>query len=157
METAIRYADSRDIPELVRLRLSYFAEEFGVLPQETVQAVSEALPKYFAEHLGKDCIAVAAAQPDGTLVSCALLVIIEKPANPSFPNGRTGNVLGVYTEPEMRRCGLATGIMKQVQKAAESLQLDTVTLSASHMGQPIYERIGFRVKESHFTEMEWNP
>ena len=157
MEYQIRLAVPADIPALCKLRLAYFDEEFGTLPAEKTAAINEHLPAYFAAHLGRDCIAAAAEAPDGTLVSNALLTVIEKPANPFFPCGKSGYVLGVFTEPEHRGQGLATQIMTMILQEAKRLKLDTVTLSASEMGKPIYEKLGFTVKQSKFTEMEWYP
>lgn len=156
-EILVRLAEHTDIPELIRLRLAYFDEEFGVLPQEQLAAISAQLPQYFAAHLGADCIAVAAVLPDGHLAACALLTVSENPANPSFPNGRSGYVLGVFTEPQHRGKGLATRVMRQLLEEAKQLRLDTVRLSASDMGKGIYERLGFAVRQTHFTEMEWFP
>lgn len=157
MDYQIRIAELADIPELCRLRLAYFGEEFGVLPQAQLDAISAQLPGYFAEHLGHDCITAAAALPDGSLASNAILMISEKPANPFFPNGRSGYILGVYTMPEYRGMGIATRLMQLLQEEARRLRLDIVTLSASEMGKSIYEKIGYTVREARFTEMEWIP
>lgn len=157
MEYRIRTATAADIPQLCKLRLAYFDEEFGTLPADKAAAIKAHLPAYFEAHLGRECIAVAAEAEDGTLVSNALLTVIEKPANPSFPCGRSGYVLGVFTEPEHRGQGLATQIMELILREAKRLRLDTVTLSASDMGKGIYEKLGFTVKQSKFTEMEWFP
>lgn len=157
MDYQIRLADAADIPQLCKLRLAYFDEEFGALPDAQLTAIRAQLPAYFQAQLGSGCIAAAAALPDGTLVSNALLIISEKPANPSFPNGRSGYVLGVYTEPAHRGKGLATRIMQRIQQEAVRLKLDQVTLSASDMGKGIYETIGFTVRHTKFTEMEWFP
>ena len=157
MESQIRMAEQADIPALCRLRLAYFDEEFGKLPQEQLAAISAQLPVYFAEHLGKDCRTAAAVLPNGELAANAILMISEKPANPSFPNGRTGYVLGVFTEPAYRGQGIATRLMLRILEEAKTLRLDQVTLSASDMGKRIYEKIGFHVKRSKFTEMEWKP
>lgn len=157
MSIQIRLAVPADIPQLCKLRLAYFDEEFGTLPADKTAAIKAHLPAYFTAHLGRDCIAAAAEAEDGTLVSSALLTVIEKPANPFFPCGRSGYVLGVFTEPEYRGQGLATQIMTLILQEAKRLQLDTVTLSASDMGKPIYEKLGFTVKHSKFTEMEWFP
>lgn len=157
MEYIIRPAVPADIPELCKLRLAYFDEEFGTLPAYKTAAIKAHLPAYFEAHLGKDCIAAAAEAADGTLVSNALLTVIEKPANPFFPCGRSGYVLGVFTKPEHRGHGLATQIMELILQEARRLRLDTVTLSASDMGKSIYEKLGFTVKQSKFTEMEWYP
>ncbi len=157
MEYKIRLAVPADIPQLCKLRLAYFDEEFGTLPADKTAAISEHLPAYFEAHLGTGCIAAVAEAEDGTLVSNALLTVIEKPANPFFPCGRSGYVLGVFTEPAHRGNGLATQIMEMILAEAKRLKLDTVTLSASDMGKGIYEKLGFTVRQSKFTEMEWFP
>ena len=157
MSIQIRLAVPADIPQLCRLRLAYFDEEFGTLPEDKIAAIKTHLPVYFSQHLGSGCIAVVAEAEDGQLVSNALLTVIEKPANPFFPCGRSGYVLGVFTDPAYRGQGLATQIMTQILAEAKRLALDTVTLSASDMGKGIYEKLGFTVIHSKFTEMEWLP
>ncbi len=157
MAIQIRMAEQTDIPALCRLRLAYFDEEFGTLPQEQLAAITLQLPQFFAEHLGKDCLTVAAALPTGELVANAILMISEKPANPFFPNGRTGYVLGVFTESAYRGQGIATRMMQRLLEESTVRRLDQVTLSASDMGKPIYEKLGFCVQHSKFTEMEWSP
>ena len=157
MEYQLREAAASDIPELCRLRLAYFDEEFDSIEPETLGAIRTSLPEYFAAHLGKDCFVFAAASPEGGLLSNVILVVSEKPANPSFPHGRSGYVLGVFTEEFARRQGIASALMQMLLEKAKALRLDTVTLSASEMGRGIYEKLGFTVKESHFTEMEWFP
>lgn len=157
MHNQIRLAVPADIPQLCRLRLAYFDEEFGTLPSDKLSAIKAHLPAYFTQHLGTGCIAAVAEAENGTLVSNALLTVVEKPANPTFPCGRSGYVLGVYTEPDYRGQGLATQIMTLILAEAKRLALDTVTLSASDMGRGIYEKLGFTVKQSKFTEMEWFP
>ena len=148
-------AAASDIPELVRLRLAYFDEEFGTLPPEKLTAIREQLPLYFTAHLNRDCFCYT-AKADGTAhaCACAILCVTEKPANPHFPNGKTGYVLGVFTEQEYRGQGCATRIMQHLIADAKRLGLDLVTLSASDMGRPIYEKLGFTVSHSKFTEME---
>ena len=150
-------AETADIPELCRLRLAYLHEEFGGLPETQAAAIAAQLPPYFTAHLGRDCQTAAAVLPDGTLAANAILMISEMPANPFFPNGRTGYVLGVYTEPQYRGQGLATRIMQLLLETARAQRLDQVTLSASDMGKGIYEKLGFCVKHSKFTEMVWKP
>ena len=155
MSIEIRAAAEADIPALVRLRLAYFAEEFGQIEAETEKKIIASLPRYFAAHLGKDCFCwVAGETGDIEPHACVILCIHEKPANPSFPNGRDSVVLGVYTEPEYRGKGCATRLMQALLEAADNeLHLDRVTLSASEMGRPIYEKLGFTPQVSHFTEM----
>ena len=63
--------------------------------------MEEQLPDYFDKRLGKDIIAFV-ARADGRLVASAYLLLIEKPANPSMPNGLVGEVLSVFTDNDKR-------------------------------------------------------
>ena len=153
--TEVRIAGTADIPALIRLRLEYFDEEFGRLPDETDARIREQLPLFFAEHLNRDCYGfLAAAEPGGEPCASAILCCSALPPNPRFPEGKKGYVLSVYTEPEHRGKGCATMLMQRLLDEAKRLGLNLVTLSASGMGKPIYEKLGFRVCKSHFTEME---
>lgn len=44
----------------------------------------EALPTYYAAHLGKDLYVYITRNDDGEIVSCAFLLIVEKPASPAL-------------------------------------------------------------------------
>ncbi|MBQ8922165.1 MAG: GNAT family N-acetyltransferase [Oscillospiraceae bacterium] len=153
--TEIRIAGEADIPALVRLRLAYFDEEFGTLPEETDAHLRMQLPQFFAEHLNRDCFGfLASAEPGGAPCASAILCCSAIAPNPRFPDGKRGYVLGVYTEPEHRGKGCATLLMQRLLQEAKRLGLNLVSLSASDMGRPIYEKLGFTVSHSHFTEME---
>ena len=152
----IRPATLNDIPQLIRLRLAYLREDFEAeLPTEKAAAVAAQLPNYFSAHIDKDCFPFVAEISDSTLVSCVILCTMEKPANLSFPSGKTGTVLGVYTMPEYRGIGCASKLMSALLQKSQELSLDIVKLSASKMGLPIYQKLGFTVSHSHFTEMEY--
>ena len=149
----LREAEQTDIPELCRLRLAYLAEDMGELSAENREQITAQLPHYFAEHLGRDCFAFTAALPDGTLAANAILLCTEKPANPFFPNGRDGTVLGVYTMPQYRRKGLAAELMKLLIAEGRAQSLSRITLSATDAGRPVYEKLGFSLKRSHYSDM----
>ncbi|MBR5371920.1 MAG: GNAT family N-acetyltransferase [Oscillospiraceae bacterium] len=153
-QVTFRFADQQDIPELCRMRLAYFEDDFGALPEQLLTEINAQLPAYFAEHLGKDCIAPVASLPDGTLCACALLCVETKPANPFFPNGKSGTVLGVFTMPESRHKGYASKVMQMLIDWAKANDLSIVRLSATAEGKCVYEKLGFFVKEHRYTDME---
>ena len=160
-EITFRFAGINDIPALCRLRFAYFEDDFGTLPEETVREINKQLPDYFAAHLGRDCIAPVAVSADGTVCACALLITEEKPANPFFPNGKSGTVLGVYTMPEYRHRGCASTVMQMLIDWAKAHDLSIIRLSATAEGKCVYEKLGFTVNEHRYTDMElklqeWN-
>ena len=104
-------ATQQDSKELAQRRLDYLREDLGTLAPEEEQTLTANLPRYFSEHLEKNLFAFV-AKDSGRIVATALLVLVEKPCSPSFPRGRIGEVLSVYTMPQYRRKGIAAELMK---------------------------------------------
>jgi GNAT superfamily N-acetyltransferase len=57
--------------------------------------------------------------------------------------GRQGIIINVFTEPEWRRQGIATLLMKEIINWSKRERLDRLILHASDEGRAIYERLGF--------------
>ncbi len=53
----------------------------------------------------------------------------------------------VLTKPEYRRRGLARNLMAQALERVRELQIATVKLDATDLGQPLYESLGFRTEQ----------
>ena len=83
-----------DTEALVSLRVSYLTEDRGSLDARDLAAVKRGLPGYFRAHLNRDLF-VYVIRDGQTIVSCAFLLIVEKPMSPAFINGRTRMVLNV--------------------------------------------------------------
>lgn len=132
-----------NIQELIELRLAYLSDDFGELEPEQVLQLRETLPGYFKWHLQRDLLAFVARNDEGRMVSCAWLLLVEKPPSPRFPNGRTGVLFNVYTRPEYRRQGLARKVMGKLIEEAYDRQLDVIELHATDDGYPLYQSLGF--------------
>lgn len=145
-------ANEDEIPALVDLRIAYIKEDCGGLTEDARQKLLSVLPEYFEKHLNRDIFAYTAK--DGGIVSCALLLITERPANPSFITGRTGTVYNVYTLPNYRRKGLAKRVMQELLTDAEAFGLDFVDLKATKDGYHLYNTLGFKETASEYTYMK---
>ncbi|MDE7278321.1 MAG: GNAT family N-acetyltransferase [Oscillospiraceae bacterium] len=148
----IKKANEEEIPELVDLRIAYVEEDYGGLSEDTRQKLISVLPKYFEKHLNRDIFVYTAK--DSAIVSCAFLVITERPANPSFITGRMGTVYNVYTLPNYRRKGLAKRVMQELLFDAEKIGLDFVDLKATSDGYHLYDTLGFKETVSEYTYMK---
>lgn len=144
-----------DIEELTQRRLDYLRCDLGEIPAEKEEILSQKLPQYFREHLDKDLFAFT-AKDNGKIVGNALLLIITKPSNPTFLNGRIGRVMGVYTVPEYRRKGIASTLMKNLLAFAKTQEVDFVELSATEEGYPVYKNLGFTEHPSPYVDMRYN-
>ena len=148
----VRIATKADIASLVALRLEYLRADYSVLPKEVEQVLRAQLPLYFSRHLGKDCH-VYLAEEHQSAVSCAFLIVLEKPANPTFPTGKVGTVMNVYTRPVYRRRGFACALLEQLISDARKMDLSYLELKATEQGLHLYQRLGFNREISRYLPM----
>ena len=148
-------ANKNDIEELVRLRIAYMIDDFGSITDYEREAMEKQLPDYFQRKLGTELIAFV-ARAEGRIVGVAYLLIMEKPANPFFPNGLDSEVLSVYTEDEYRGKGICTQLMKDLIDYAKEHEVCRIDLIATKEGYPIYKKIGFEDKVQKYLDMRMN-
>ncbi len=148
----VRIATKADIASLVALRLEYLRADYSVLPKEVEQVLRAQLPLYFSRHLGKDCH-VYLAEEHQSAVSCAFLIVLEKPANPTFPTGKVGTVMNVYTRPVYRRRGFACALLERLISDARKMDLSYLELKATEQGLHLYQRLGFNREISRYLPM----
>ena len=153
----VQKAQISDIDTLVDLRIRYLTEDHGRLEIQDAEAIAGALPEYFRTHLGRDLFCYIVR--DGKdIVSCAFLLIVEKPMSPAFINGKTGTVLNVYTRPDHRHKGYAGFIMKELISDARKMSLCIIELKATDAGYSMYRSAGFADDVSKYHLMKWkNP
>ena len=126
----------------------------GSLDAQDLAAIKGDLPGYFQAHLNKDLF-VYVIRDGQNIVSCAFLLIVEKPMSPAFINGRTGMVLNVYTCPSYRRKGCAKRIMEALLSEAKKMEISVIELKATEDGYPLYRSVGFTEDDSKYHRMKW--
>lgn len=147
-----RTADINDIDTLVQMRLAYVSADYGEIDAETETSLRTQLEEYFPAHLNKDIFGFLCFDGEKA-VSMVILYITDKPAFVTTPSGRTGTLLSVVTLPEYRKRGIAGKLVGMALEKAKQLGADFVELQATADGAPLYKKIGFKDKESHYTPM----
>lgn len=147
-----RTADINDIDTLVQMRLAYVSADYGEIDAETETSLRTQLEEYFPAHLNKDIFGFLCFDGEKA-VSMVILYIMDKPAFVTTPSGRTGTLLSVVTLPEYRKRGIAGKLVGMALEKAKQLGADFVELQATADGEPLYRKIGFKDKESHYTPM----
>lgn len=145
-----------DIDALVKMRLDYLNEDNGYINESDIIEIKRKLPDYYKTHINNDLF-VYVVREVGIIVSCAFLLVIEKPMSPAFINGRTGTVLNVYTCPECRNRGYAKMITETLLTEAKELQLSVVDLKSTDDGYHLYKSVGFEDDNSKYHLMKWKP
>ncbi len=147
-------ASMEDIEQLTAVRIAYINSDQGEISEKDSARMMHNLTIYFTKHLQKDLVAFVAKEDD-RIVSTAFLLIIEKPSNPHFINGKIGEVLNVYTEEAYRRQGAATQLMKMLMSFSKEKELDYIELKASKDGFPLYKSLGFAEQISSYIPMRY--
>lgn len=135
-------ATIEDIGVLTDLRIAYLNEDLGVISNENLELMQVSLPSYYEKHLNKDLMAYV-ARNEMDIVSCAFLLIVEKPMSPSFITGKTGTVLNVYTKPDYRKKGYAKKLITTMLEDAKAEGLSIIELKATEDGYSLYKSVGF--------------
>ena len=146
-------ATVNDIPVLTDLRIAYLQEDLGAITEDDLQKLQMSLPGYYKTHLNKDLMVYVAREED-MIVSCAFLLIVEKPMSPAFITGKTGTVLNVYTKMEHRRNGHARKLMTKMLEDARACDVSVVELKATEDGYPLYKAFGFEDVRAQYHNMK---
>jgi predicted GNAT family acetyltransferase len=57
--------------------------------------------------------------------------------------GRQGIIVNAFTEPQWRRRGIASFLMKEIISWSRTERVDRLVLHASNEARSVYERLGF--------------
>jgi GNAT superfamily N-acetyltransferase len=154
----LRAATAGDAAVLARQRRAMF-ETMGMLPDgpragDELEAVARkwierevAAGTFFSwvVELAEAPHAIGASAPLEVVAGGGLQLRPLMP-RPGFVRGEPeALVLSMWTEPAHRRQGLATLVMEAMLAWCRARGIRRVTLHASAMGRPIYERLGFKV------------
>ncbi len=140
----------RDIDVLTNLRFA-FLSEMSPVPEEEWVSVKSQLRSYFERHIRRDDFLALGVSFSGKIVSCAFLIVDERPGSLAFPNGLAGTILNVFTYPEYQRKGFGLAVMEAILNESRERGLSVLSLSSTEAGKRLYEKLGF--KESDYTEM----
>ena len=59
------------------------------------------------------------------------------------PSGKKAYIMNMYTNPEYRRMGIAYKTLDMLVRDAKSKGITAISLEATDMGRPLYEKYGF--------------
>lgn len=132
----------QDIDELVDIRIEMRNE------RESPEGINQALFRkntytYYRSHMADGSFVSWVAVEDGKIVSVSGMCFYKVPTTYSNMSGLVAYVMSVYTKPEYRRRGTAQALFDYLLAEAKSRGCAEITLNASSMGRPLYEKFGF--------------
>lgn len=142
-ELCMRLAGPADLDELVRARLMVLRAANGLAPQAPLPQVEAETRRYFEEGLVTGSFAAVLVLAGGELAATGAVSFYEVMPTCHTPTGKKAYIMNMYTAPAWRRRGLATRVLDRLVRECRARGVDTITLEATAMGRPVYERYGF--------------
>jgi GNAT superfamily N-acetyltransferase len=152
MDLEIRKANLKDLDALFANRMLFIemlTNQEASVPEEFKKNTYEFMQK----HIDDDSMVTWLAIEGDAIASVAIVCYYQLLPTMSNITGNTGYILNVFTLPDYRKKGLATELVNKIIQDAKERNVGRLILSASDMGRPVYEKIGFEAttKEMIYT------
>lgn len=137
-------ADLNDIELLINFRIDFLVSHFGTQPQELEQPFRDEMRKYFEQAIPDNTYICYYAICNNAITGIGGMVIRQRPGNFVNPEGKEAYIMSMYTLPQFRRMGIASGIVKKLTDSATALGVKLLELHATEEGEPVYIKEGFK-------------
>ncbi len=144
MDLIYRKAGTEDLDLLVETRIEVLRAANRLSDDTDMKQVEEQSRLYYQEAL-KDGTHTAVLVFDGDRFAGAGGVSYYR-VMPTYhnPEGRKAYIMNMYTRPEYRRQGVAYRTLELLVEDARNRGISDISLEATAMGRPLYEKYGFR-------------
>lgn len=138
-----RFATIEDSSEIVRLATLLF-ESMGLSTACEPHWRGEG-ERHVRTRLGKDLAVFVVDDPQrtGRLAASAAGTVLQRLPTPTNPEGLTGYVQWVCTDPQYRGQGLARAVMEGLLGWYDTRAVGTVELHSTPMAESLYRALGF--------------
>ena len=151
MEFTFKKATLADLELLTESRIEVLRAVFKVPADTDMSETEEVSRKYYQESLTADRHAayLVFAGPDAggmpQLAGAGGVSFYQVMPTCHNPSGEKAYIMNMYTRPEYRRQGIAGRVLELLIQEAHERGITYITLDASDMGRPVYEKHGFEV------------
>lgn len=138
-----RLAGPQDLEELVRTRLLVLRAANGLAPDAPLPQVEAETRRYFAAGLQNGSVAAFLVEAQGEFAAAGGVSFYSVMPTCCTPTGQKAYIMNMYTAPAWRRKGIATALLDRLVMLCLDKGVTTITLEATAMGRPVYEKYGF--------------
>lgn len=146
-----RRATPNDIDELVRTRITVLRAANKLSDDADMSAVERETFAYYRRALESGEHIAYLVYDSGTFVGAGGVSFYQVMPTYHNPSGKKAYIMNMYTAPEYRRQGIALHTLDLLVNDARKQGISHISLEATDMGRPLYEKYGFVKMEN---EME---
>lgn len=143
MQIIYKRAAAEDIEQLTETRIRVLRAANKLSPDTDMSEVERQSYEYYRQALS-DGTHIAYLVFDGSRFVGAGGVSFYR-VMPTYhnPSGCKAYIMNMYTDPEYRRRGIARGTLDRLISDARERGITSISLEATEMGRPLYEKYGF--------------
>lgn len=138
-----RRATPDDIDELVRTRITVLRAANKLSDDADMSAVEKETFAYYRRALENGEHIAYLVYDSGTFIGAGGVSFYQVMPTYHNPSGKKAYIMNMYTAPEYRRQGIALHTLDLLVKNAKEQGISHISLEATDMGRPLYEKYGF--------------
>jgi len=138
-----RRADVADIPQLIKYRMELLHSTIKDCKPDEWSVVEKNVELYYKENLPIELHIAYLAYDGRKCVGTGGICYYQVMPTYYKPTGKKAFITNMYTEPQYRGQGIATTILDYLVTDSLKRGITFITLEATEMGRPVYERYGF--------------
>ena len=145
MDIVFKKLTEEYLDRIIEMRISQMTEEYTSVGKKVPEDVDleKALRDFYVKNLAAGTYVSWLAFDGDRIVGTSGMSFAEKPPYFSCPSGKLGILSSMYTDPDYRRMGIATGLLDRVVNEAREYGCGTIYITASDMGVKLYTAYGF--------------
>ena len=129
---------------LAKIRVDFLLEAKNIDDTEEEKTLMfERNRRFMARALADGSFVSWVAVQDGEIIATSGVSFYTLPPNKEYPDGKVAYISNMFTCPEYRNQGVASKLFALALEEAQSRGCAKISLTASDMGRPIYEKYGF--------------
>ena len=147
-------ATMEDIDKLVRTRIIVLRAANKLSDDEDMSVVEEESYAYYGRALETGEHIAYLVYDNGKFIGAGGVSFYQVMPTYHNPTGKKAYIMNMYTASEYRRQGIAFHTLDLLVKDARKQGISQITLEATEMGRPLYERYGFVKMEDEMELVE---
>lgn len=143
MNLIYKKATTEDIDILTETRIEVLRAANKLSADVDMSDVKKQSYDYYKEALANDTHIAYLVFDKDTVVGAGGVSFFRVMPTYHNPSGKKAYIMNMYTRPEYRRKGIAYNILDCLVKETKDRGISAVSLEATDMGKPLYEKYGF--------------
>ena len=146
-ENNFRYkkATAVDIEELTSSRIQVLRTVFQIDENKDITEIEKASYKYYQEALDNETHTAYLVYDGEKVIGAGGICYYQVMPMPYDLTGKRAYIMNMYTAPQYRGRGIASKVVALLLEDAKQRGASIISLSATELGKPVYEKCGFAV------------